>query len=464
MDTSAERPLNILLTGATGYIGGLLLPRLVDAGHRVRCLVRRPAALADKAHGCAEVIGGDVLDREVLQRALDGVDTAYYLVHALHTKGSYAAEDREAAERFGAAARAAGVGRIVYLGGLGSGENLSEHLASRQEVGQILRRSGVPTVELRASIVIGAGSTSFEMVRALVERLPVMVIPRWVRTPAQPIAVDDVLSYLVSALRIPLEASRVFEIGGADRVSYLGIMREYARQRGLRRLFLPVPVLTPGLSSLWLKLVTPLFARVGRRLIEGVRNPTEAHDEHARRLFGITPLGLTEAVARAMPESSLVKVERREAVLPLSPAAAFAPVENIGGRRGWYFADWLWWLRGLLDRLVGGPGLRRRQRAEVLQPGALVDFWRVEEYAPNRFLRLRAEMKLPGEARLAFEARPEEDRTRLVQIATFDPLGILGRLYWFLLLPVHRLIFWGMLRAIARKAALSAQVPGSERP
>jgi hypothetical protein len=294
------------------------------------------------------------------------------------------------------------------------------------------------------------------MVRALVERLPVMVTPRWVRTPAQPIAVDDVLAYLVGALRISLEASQVFEIGGADRVSYLGIMREYARQRGLRRLVIPVPVLTPGLSSLWLKLVTPLFARVGRRLIEGVRNATEAHDEDARRLFGIAPLGLGEAVRRAMPQSTLVKVERREALVPLPPRAAFAPVEHIGGKRGWYFAGWLWRVRGLLDRLVGGPGLRRRQRAEVLQPGAIVDFWRVEEYVPERLLRLRAEMKLPGEARLAFEARAEVDKTRLVQIATFDPRGILGRLYWYLLLPLHKLIFRGMLRAIARRASVLA--------
>jgi uncharacterized protein YbjT (DUF2867 family) len=291
---SAENP-GILVAGSTGYVGRLLLKRLSAAGIPVRAMARRPEDLSDQV----QVVYGDVLVPDSLAAALKGIEVAYYLVHSMGAGQRYAARDRAGAINFARAAREAGVGKIIYLGGLGSGDSLSKHLESRQEVGRILKESGVPTVEFRAAVVIGAGSLSFEMVRALVNRLPVMVTPRWVRTPTQPIAADDLLDYLVSALDEDSPQEGVYEIGGADRTSYLGIMKEYARQRGLKRAFIPVPVLTPSLSSLWLKLVTPLHARVGRELIEGVRNPTVVEDHSALDVFPVRPMGIREALGRA---------------------------------------------------------------------------------------------------------------------------------------------------------------------
>ncbi|NLE39914.1 MAG: NAD(P)H-binding protein [Pirellulaceae bacterium] len=291
----------ICLTGATGYIGGRLLRLLEDRGQAIRCLARRPERLRDRVAETTETVAADVLDRSSLISGLAGVDTAYYLVHSLESKGHFEQDDRAGAENFAEAARTNGVRRIVYLGGLGdSSQGLSDHLKSRQEVGRILRRSQAQVIEFRASIIIGAGSLSFELIRALVERLPVMVCPRWVATPAQPIAVDDVLDYLLAAAELPDGESRVFEIGGPDQVSYGGIMREYARQRGLRRWMIPIPLLTPHLSSLWLALVTPVHARTGRKLVDGLRNPTVVRDDSARNVFAIRPQGLREAIAAAL--------------------------------------------------------------------------------------------------------------------------------------------------------------------
>ncbi len=309
----------ILLTGATGYVGGRLLPSLENHGYRVRCLARRPDELSQKVSGSIEVVAGDVLDRSSLDAALRGVDVAYYLIHSMGSSGSFAEADRQAALNFGQAARAAGVGRIIYLGGLGSDkEELSAHLRSRQEVGDILRQSGVPVLEFRASIVIGPGSLSFEMIRALVERLPIMLTPKWVKVLAQPIAIDDLLQYLVAALKCPSSAYRIYEIGGADQVSYADIMREYARQRKLRRWMLPVPVLTPYLSSLWLGLVTPLYARVGRKLIESIVHPTVVRDSSALKIFAVRPMGVEAAVSRAF--ASEERERRRDQVAPTGAA------------------------------------------------------------------------------------------------------------------------------------------------
>jgi uncharacterized protein YbjT (DUF2867 family) len=453
---TAKNPI-VLLTGATGYVGGLLLDRLLQEGLRVRCMVRRPEALSGRTNGCTEVIRGDVLDRSSLRNSLRGVDVAYYLVHSLNAKGSYADQDRIAARMFGEEALRAGVGRIVYLGGLGGGEDLSEHLASRQEVGRILRESGVPTVEFRASVVIGAGSLSFEMVRSLVERLPVMVIPRWVRTPAQPVAIDDVMSYLLAARVIPIDESRIYEIGGADRVSYLDLMKEYTRQRGLRRFFVPVPVLTPWLSSLWLKLFTPLLARVGRKLVDGVRNSTVVRDDAALDDFAIRPLSMQEAIARAIRDEPPSKIDDRSILVPCPPRQAFAPIRRIGGTNGWYFANWLWRVRGWIDRLVGGVGMRRgRRHPEILAEGDVLDFWRVESILQDDHLLLHAEMKLPGQARLRFEINLAESGAIIRQTARFEPKGLFGRLYWYTLLPFHKIIFRGMLKRIA---VLACQEP-----
>jgi uncharacterized protein YbjT (DUF2867 family) len=475
-------PGTILLTGASGYIGGRLLPRLERLGLPVRCLARRPDELRDRVAASTEIVEADVLDPESLGPALEGVDTAYYLVHSMRG-GDFEAEDRRAAENFARAVDDAGVSRIIYLGGLGREEDgLSTHLRSRHETGRILRGSSAQVIELRASIVIGSGSLSFELIRALVERLPVMVCPRWVGVPAQPIAIEDMLAYLVQSLDFPRGPSEIIEIGGPDQVSYGAIMKEYARQRGLRRLMIPVPVLTPRLSSLWLGLVTPVYARVGRTLIDSVRNPTLVTNDRARGLFSVGPRGVKEAIARALVNEDLELaetrwsdalsasgspqlswggvrfgsrlVDSRAVTVAVDPATAFDAIQRIGGGTGWYFADWLWRLRGFLDLLVGGVGVRRGRRSPVgLRVGDAVDFWRVEAFEPGRRLRLRAEMRLPGRAWLEFEVSPEGNGGRIRQTAMFDPVGLFGLLYWYALYPLHELVFAGMLRNVARAAA-----------
>lgn len=451
-----------LLTGATGYVGGRLLEALEADGAHVRCLARTPRKLIGRVAGTTEVVQGDVFDRPSLARAMQGVNTAYYLVHSMGDEGDFEVLERQAAHLFAETAREAGVGRIIYLGGLGSGPDLSAHLETRQEVGRILRESGVPTVELRASIVIGSGSLSFEMIRSLVDRLPVMTTPSWVRVPAQPIAIEDVVSYLVEARELELDGSRVFEIGGADVVSYGEIMREYAKQSGLRRLMIPVPVLTPTLSSLWLGLVTPLYAKVGRKLIEGVRNPTVVEDRSALTTFSVRPRGVSDAIARALADEEPVASRasgrriidsRTLRVRGTTTSQAFRPVLRIGGDAGWYFGNSMWKLRGIIDSLVGGPGLRRgRRNPSDVRTGDTIDFWRVETVVPDRLLRLKAEMKLPGQAWLEFEVTPDGTDARITQTAIFDPSGIVGILYWYLLLPVHNVMFSGMLRRIAKAA------------
>ena len=474
-----------LVTGATGYIGGRLLAELERLGRPVRALARNPESLKPRVAPSTEVVRGDVLDPVSLRGALAGVETAFYLVHSMGASASFADLDREGARHFGEAAREAGVRRIVYVGGLGdAGDDLSAHLQSRHETGDVLRESGVEVVEFRASIVIGSGSLSYEMVRALTERLPVMVCPRWVAIEAQPIAIEDLLSYLVAAMDLPAGPSQVYEIGGPDVVSYGDIMREYARQRGLRRLMIPVPLLTPHLSSLWLALVTPLYARVGRKLIASIRNATVVRDGRALDVFPIRPRGLRESIARAIdaadgpaganrwsdskssgvaappaatdPARALLDV--REMVVTASAAEAFAPIRRIGGESGWS-CDTLWRVRGWLDLAVGGVGMRRGRRdPETCVEGDPIDFWRVAAYEPDHLLRLEAEMKLPGRAWLEFSVDPVSDTTtRIRQTARFEPSGLLGRLYWYALLPAHALIFSGMLRRIGTRAT-SARV------
>ena len=468
----------ILLTGATGYVGGRLLHTLEAAGYRVRCLSRHPEALSQRVAPTTEVVKGDVLDAGSLAPSIVGVHTAYYLVHSMASENSFEEEDRRAAHAFAVAAHDAGVQRIIYLGGLGSGSDLSAHLKSRQEVGRILRESGVPTIEFRAAIVIGSGSASFEMIRALVEKLPVMITPRWVNTSSQPIAIEDVIAYLMQALDIQIGGSKVFEIGGADQGSYLDLMKEYAHQRGLRRWMIPVPVLSPRLSSLWLGLVTPVYARVGRELVDSLRNETIVRDRSANDLFSIRPLGFCEALKRALANedqnfaetrwsdafSSLgitprwggTKfgrriVDSRSERVPYSPAMAFRPIERLGGDTGWYYGNWLWRIRGLLDLMLGGAGMRRGRRdPDRLWAGDTVDFWRVEEIQRNHLLRLTAEMRLPGRAWLQFEVEPDGSGSVIRQTAVFDPIGVLGQLYWYLLYPVHQFVFGGMLTGILR--------------
>ena len=478
----------ILLTGATGYIGGRMLALLEHRGASLRCLVRRPEALRGRTGPHTEVVAGDVLDRASLDAAMNGVEIAYYLVHSMGASGDFEQEDRVAATNFAQAASAAGVRRIIYLGGLGNpDQNLSKHLRSRQETGGILRANHPHVIEFRASIVIGSGSLSFEMIRALVERLPVMICPRWVQVRAQPIAIEDLLQYLLAALDLSVDASQIFEIGGPDQVSYGELMGEYARQRGLKRWMIPVPLLTPHLSSLWLGLVTPIYARVGRKLVESLRNPTLVSNDLSAQTFSIRPRSVREAIARALINedhefaetrwadavSSAGKprtwggvrfgsrlVDSRTTMVAVPPEQAFAPIRRIGGKTGWYYGNWLWTLRGFFDLLSGGVGVRRGRRdSEHLHAGEPLDFWRVEIYEPPKRLRLYAEMKLPGRAWLEFvvepaNAEPKSQETTIRQTAIFDPSGLGGLVYWYALYPVHRWIFAGMLRAIAAQAEL----------
>jgi len=484
----------VLVTGATGYVGGRLRQALEERGWPVRCMARRPEYLRSRVGPQTEVVGADCLDRSTLAPALRGVHTAYYLVHSMGSPtGDFEERDRTAARNFAEAAREAGVRRIVYLGGLAASRApLSPHLRSRLETGELLRSTGVPVVELRASIILGSGSLSFELIRALVERLPIMLCPRWVWTLAQPIAIEDVIAYLLAVLDLPEETSDIFEIGGTDRVSYGDIMREYARQRGLRRWLIAVPVLTPRLSSLWLGLTTPVYARVGRKLVESLRNPSIVEDDRALRVFPIRPMGLRQAIERALAnedrELAATRwsdamsaagaprswggvvfgtriVDSRAVRVSVPPAQAFAPIRRIGGQVGWYYANWLWRLRGLLDLLVGGPGLRRGRRdPEDLAVGDAVDFWRVEVWDPPRRLRMMAEMRLPGRAWLEFEVTPDAEGAVIRQTAIFDPVGLGGLLYWYGIYPLHARVFAGMLRGIARAAARNAPSPAAYLP
>lgn len=447
------KPL-VLIAGATGYVGRELLTKLLDAGYTVRCLARRPEALRAKPLPGLEVVEGDVLNSASLRAAMNGVSSAYYLVHSMGSTQSFEEQDRRGAQNFANAARDAGVQRIIYLGGLGrSSDQLSAHLRSRQEVGEILRSAGVSVVEFRASVVIGPGSLSFEMIRALVERLPVMIAPRWVSVDAQPIAIADLLAYLLAVLDRPIGANEIFEIGGSDRVSYGGLMREYARQRGLKRLVISVPLLTPRLSSLWLGLVTPLYVRVGRKLIDSIRHSTVVEDPSALTEFGVRPCGFREAISVAISaDKKHLKTDTRMIRVNASRAEAFVPIRRIGGANGWYYANWLWQLRGWMDKLVGGVGMRRGRRdPDSLCVGDIVDCWRVEAIEPDHFLRLVAEMKLPGRASLEFEVIGESTGFVVRQTATFDPVGLLGRAYWYSVLPFHHYVFRGMLQGIAAR-------------
>lgn len=479
-----------LVTGASGYIGGRLAPYLAARGARVRCMGRNVDVLRDRFGDTVEAVPGDVTDPDSLTAALTDVHTAYYLIHALEAPGDFESLEERGARNFAAAARAAGVSRIIYLGGLSSGETShSRHMRSRQAVGTILRESGVPAIELQASVIIGAGSLSFELVRALVRRLPVMIAPRWVSIQAQPIAVGDVLAYLDEARSIPCDESRIYEIGGADQLSYRDLMLEYAKTQRLRRIIIDVPILTPWLSSLWLSLVTPVLASVGRKLVESICLASVVQDQRALEDFSVRPQGIQDAMAAAHREEDERIVashwadaasasghpqtwggthfgarilDSRTARVAVSPAAAFAPIRRIGGATGWYYGNALWKLRGLIDKLLGGVGSGRGRRdPETIRLGDTVDWWRVEAYEPGALLVLRAEMRVPGRAWLRFEVAPAEDGegSTITQTAIYDPAGLAGLMYWYALYPVHELVFAGMCRNIARQAEARADEP-----
>lgn len=484
-------PSSCLVTGATGYIGGRLAPRLLDAGHKVRVVARTPSKLRDVPWAAdADIVAGDLTDAASLRTACEGIDVAYYLVHSMGGTGAFADMEKQSAHHFAAAAEAAGVKRIVYLGGLHPPQgDLSPHLRSRAEVGDILLNSAVPTVVLQAGVVIGSGSASFEMIRHLTDRLPVMVTPKWVKNRIQPIAVRDALYYLLAFadLSVAENASRCFDIGGPDVLEYGEMMRAYGDVAGLpRRRIIVVPVLTPRLAGHWINLVTPVPKALAMPLIESLQCEAIAHEHDIDRYVTPPPEGLTpyrKAVELALNRIEAGEVETRwsNAAVPhapadllpsdpdwagetvytdirtrtstASPATLWDVVEGIGGEHGWYSFPLAWTVRGWLDRLVGGVGLRRGRRdAHRLYKGEALDFWRVEEIERGSLLRLRAEMKVPGGAWLEMRVSPHPDGSELHQRAVFFPRGLLGRLYWFSILPFHGVIFQGMVRNITRAA------------
>ena len=473
----------VLVTGATGYVGGRLVPELLNSGYQVRVFVRDAARLEGRAWlKMVDVVVGDVLKPETLKEAMKGVDAAYYMIHSMMDSEEFHQRDVLAASNFGTAAQEAGVKRIIYLGGLGEPESdLSHHLRSRQKTGEVLRESGVPVTEFRAAIIVGSGSISFEMIRYLTERLPVMICPQWVFTKVQPISISDVLDYLVTALAKPESSGKIIEIGGNEVLTYGEMMTDYASVRGLKRSLIPVPVLTPRLSSHWVHWVTPIPAEIAQPLIEGLRNEVIIHDNLARKIFPeINPIGYRLAVERALNhlEAGMVEtswrdslassqgdeasvflttqdgmvIERRQIKIQASPEAAYDEFTSLGGERGWLYMDWAWRLRGNVDRILGGVGLRRGRRHPTdIRVGDAVDFWRVEAVEYPTLIRLRAEMKVPGDAWLQFEALSSDyEHSCLIQTAFFAPRGLTGFLYWYLLYPIHSLIFAGMIESLAQ--------------
>ncbi|MBL0155950.1 MAG: SDR family oxidoreductase [Bryobacterales bacterium] len=471
------------MTGATGYIGGRLIPRLLECGYSIRCLVRTPAKLAGRSWAGlpeVEIVTTDLGDADSIATGLAGCSAAYYLVHSMTSAGAdYAKRDNELAANFAQAAQLAGVGRIIYLGGLGeTGAGLSEHLASRREVEEALGSGGVPVTVLRAAMIIGSGSASFEILRYLVERLPVMVTPKWVSTRCQPIAVRNVIGYLVGALDKAETAGHVYDIGGPEALRYREIMRIMAEELGLRaRWVIPVPVLTPRLSSYWIHLVTPLSHDIAKPLAEGLKNPVVCREDAITRVIPQQLLSVREAIRAALVKVADHQVETswqmagpipgdpdwaggtvfrdaREIVIAAPAAAVFRAVCHIGGGHGWYAADWLWQIRGWMDKLAGGPGLRRGRRdPESVAYGEALDFWRVVGIERDLRLTLRAEMKLPGEALLEFRIESTgPSQCTLRQTALFHPRGLLGLLYWYAVVPLHHVVFRGMLRGIRSEA------------
>ncbi len=483
MEEFNQREGIVLITGATGYVGGRLVPELLGRGYRVRCLAREPRKLELRPWRHlpgVEVVKDDLTDHSLLVQHLEGCIGSYYLIHSMITSGEdYAGRDRQLAERFASAAAEARLPRIIYLGGLGEmGDGLSEHLRSRREVEAALASTIVPLTTLRAAMIIGSGSASFEILRYLVERLPVMVTPSWVRTESQPVAIADVLYWLAQCLETPDTVGQTLEIGGADVMRYDQLMTIMASELGLpERWVVPVPVLTPKLSSHWIGLVTPVSHRIARPLAEGLRNRVVVNDDLATRLMPHQPLGVQESIHRALKHTRAGEIptrwsaagpipgdpdwaggkvfeDKRHVTIEATPDRVFRAVCRVGGGHGWYSADILWRIRGWMDLMVGGPGLRRGRRdPDEVEFGEALDFWRVVGLERDRSLRLLAEMKLPGVARLDFDLAPNGSHaTTLTMTARFRPRGLSGILYWYSVLPLHHIVFGGMLRGIQHAA------------
>ena len=482
-----DNQTRILVTGATGYIGGRLVPALLDKGYLVRVLVRDPDRLEGRVWlPDVEVVKGDVLVPGTLLSALKGIRAAYYLIHSMASGDDFHQRDLQAAENFSTAAKSENVSQIIYLGGLGDYEaDLSEHLKSRQDTGRVLASSGVPVTEFRAAVIVGSGSISFEMIRYLTERVPVMVCPRWVYTRTQPIAIEDVLTYLISALTTSNALNKIIEIGGQEVITYGEMMLGYAEVRGLKRILIPVPFLTPKLSAYWVHWVTPVSAEIAHALVEGLRNEALVTDQSAQDIFpDIIPTDYQMAVKTALEKLAASEVETRWTDALTSSLGVQAPVQlttlegvimevrrteiqanrervfqvlsGLGGERGWLYFDWAWQIRGAIDRLLGGVGLRRGRRdPNDIRVGEALDFWRVEEIDFGVKLRLRSEMITPGEAWLQYDLEnTESEEVLLRQTAFFAPRGLPGFLYWYVLYPIHSLVFSGLIRKIKEKSEI----------
>src|SRR5512143_295135 len=479
----------ILVTGATGYVGGRLVPRLVEAGYRVRCLVRDPNRLQGRPWlSRVEVVTGDAREAGALAEAMKDVSVAYYLIHGKQGGRLNANRDLEAARNFAEAASEAGIERIIYLGELvDPTTNLSPYLRSRHETGTILRYSRVPVTEFRAGMIVGSGSALFEMIRYLAEREPVLVCPAWFFSEAQPIAIRDVLAYLIEALRTPESDGRMIEIGGPRRLAYADMLLEYAKERGLKRVLIRTPFYAPRLSAYWVHMVTPIHWRVVLPLIEGLHARLVVHDGEAQELFPqIHPMDFRTALRTALGNVLSDKVqtswsdalvntagdvkpyaftveaglmmERRTMLLDLPPDVVYRAYTGIGGTRGWLYMDWAWALRGWMDKVIGGVGIRRgRRHPDDILAGESLDFWRVEAVERNRLLRLRAEMKVPGKAWLQFEATPQDGKTLLTETAYYEPRGFFGFLYWYAMWPFHAFLFDGLIRRLAARARMLAR-------
>lgn len=480
----------ILVTGGTGYVGGRLIPRLLDAGHRVRAMARSPERLLCRPwgrHPHIEVMAGDALDRDAFARAAQGCGVAYYLIHSMNAaKGKFAWADRRAAQNMVAAAEQQHLSRIIYLGGLGEQDHaaLSKHLKSRHEVEAILMASSVPVTNLRAAMILGSGSASFEMLRYLVDRLPVMITPRWVQTPCQPISIRNVLDYLEGVLGAPETTGQTLDIGGPDILPYRELIHIYAEEAGLRkRMIIPIPVLTPWLSAKWIHLVTPVPASIAQPLAEGLAIPVVCQDNRIHAMVPVRLMDCRKTIRRALERIRQQEVDTcwfdgggalppewttcgdadyaggtilrgaHRIVLRATPEEVWDTISRVGGQNGWYFAEPLWRLRGMLDRALGGPGLRRGRRHPVdLRVGDALGFWRVVALAPPGRMLLLAEMKSPGDALLEFNIRPAgEARVVLEMVARFLPRGLAGIAYWYALLPVHKWIFEGLLKTVAQR-------------
>ena len=494
MPDDPARPLRVLVTGATGYIGGRLVPRLLERGHLVRCVARNPSRLAGRTWPGVEIVPGDLEEPNIFWNVFEGIDVAYYLVHSMAAGKYYRERDRLMALSFAEGAEKAGVKRIIYLGGLGEPDFVhSPHLYSRQEVGRSLASTSVPVLEFRAAVIVGSGSASFEMIRHIVERLPIILAPDALDTNCQPIGVRSVLDYLVEALEHP-EAHGIYEIGGRDILTYREMLVRYARIRGLRRLIRSVPVPLPELAGHWIDLLTPIPYSIAEPLVESLRTQVVVKDHSARTVFRVNPTGYDDAVRLAltrMAEDTVVTtwasslsslsqeqgdedilgehegmlLDRKRRRVKASPERMFDAIRELGGEQGWLAGNWLWQLRGLMDRAVGGTGMRRgRRHPRELRVGEPIDFWRVEALEEPHLLRLRAEMKLPGSAWLQFEVLPDPMGSRVEQTAFFDPDGLLGYLYWYAVLPFHRFIFPGMIDALKARAESAESASAAEQP